>query len=113
MPPHDAGASESRAGSEAACSRRSETIARARMTLAFDFDAHAAGGAFDHSDGLVHAAGIQVGHLLLRDVFALSPGDLGDLVDVGTPLPLAMPAACFSSDAAGGLLVMKSKLRSL
>ena len=31
----------------------------------------------------------------------------------GTPEPLAIPAACFNREAAGGLLVMNSNVRSL
>ena len=81
--------------------------------LAFDFNSHAASGAFDHPDCLINTACVEILHFLFGDVLALVPGHLRNLGLVGNTASLAIPAACLSRDAAGGLLVTKSKLRSL
>ena len=49
------------------------------LTLAFDFDAHAAGGTFNHPNSLIDAACVEVSHFLFSDILALVTGDLGYL----------------------------------
>lgn len=47
--------------------------------LVGDFQAHAACCAADHAYGCFEAAGVEVGHFLLGDLFDLGRGDFADL----------------------------------
>ena len=76
------------------------------------FEAHAAGAAGDDAHRRIHVVGVQVGHLGLGDLLELRAVTLPTLLVFGVPLPLSMPAALRSSTDAGGVLVMKVKLRS-
>ena len=75
-------------------------------------EAHAAGAARDGAHRCIQIGRRQVGHLGLGDVLELLARDLADLFGVRALVPDSMPTAFFSSTDAGGVLVMKVKLRS-
>ena len=71
-----------------------------------------AGGPRDGAHGRLEVGGREVRVL----VFAMSSscfGDLADLAVFGVPLPFSMPIALRISTDAGGVFMMKVKLRSL
>ena len=65
---------------------------------------HAARRAFDHPPGVLHVAGVQVGHLQLHDLLDLGAGDFADLVLVRHARALG---------DAGGLLQQRGRRRAL
>ena len=81
-------------------------------SLAFDFDAHAAGSACDHVHGSFFVVGVEVFHLGPRDLAHLCGCDASHLALFGAPEPVATPAAFFSRSAAGGVLVTNVNERS-
>ena len=86
--------------------------AMARRRSALDIDPHAPRGAGDDPAGVIQVAGVQVGELGLGDLLTCSAVTVATLVLCGSAEPEAIPAACFSRTAAGGLLVMNSNVRS-
>ena len=89
-------------------------IPRPSSLISQHLNPHAAGRSLDHPLGVFDVAGVEIGHFQFDDVFDLGRGHGTDLFLVGdAQVPLAIPAACLSNAAAGGLLVAKSNVRSL
>jgi len=76
-------------------------------------DAHAARAAGDGAHGGIEIGGGQIGHFQLGDVLELLARDLPTLAVFGVALPFGMPSAFAISTDAGGVFMMKVKLRSL
>ena len=79
-----------------------------------DFQTHAAGGSLNHSAGAIHIAGVEVLLFLFTYRFELCLGNTTDFILIRyAGNPWRFPLLFFSREAAGGLLVTNSKLRSL
>jgi hypothetical protein len=92
---------------------RLATVMTCSLTDSFHVDAHRARAARDRADGGFEIGGGEIGGLGLGDLLELLARDLADLLLVfGVPLPFSMPIALRISTDAGGVFMMKVKLRS-
>ena len=83
------------------------------MSEALHVDAHAAGAAGDGAHGGLQIRGRKVRLLGLGDLLELlTRVILPTLAVLGVPLPFSMPIALRISTEAGGVFMMKVKLRS-